>query len=243
MDGYPPLFVVRRNIIAMMAAREYIVEQQEKTPEEYARDFCTEEDGRLYVNRDALTLSLVHAVTRLPMRVFFFSSNKTGGNLGKKEVETILGRMGDAVVRAMIVVPDGSKPTSHAKKMMDEMNRGTPLLTQPGGGGGVFIQWFFESELSVNIVGCGTKIERKFRIMHNQHEREALLRKYRIKEKFLPFISWDDPLARYYGLQKGDILECVRASESAGRYIRYQVCVYTEEAPKETKPPPKKPKN
>lgn len=225
----PPLYLVRQNVVRMMAAREYIVEAQDKTTDEFLADFCVQDEhGNVIVNRDALSLSLVNQHSRKTMRVFFYG----GAKCGKKEIETILSRMGDAVTRAVIIVPDGSTPTPQAKKVADSMNRADP---------DVFIQWFTESELQINIAVMG-KTERRFRVL-SAVQKGGLLNKYDKNERHFPYIAYDDPLAKYYGLQRGDVLECVRPSEPAGKYAKYQICRYPEEVPKASKPDKKKQKS
>lgn len=64
----------------------------------------------------------------------------------------MLKRMGDVVTRAIVIVPDGSNPTPQAKKLMDDMNRSS---------NDVFIQWFSENELLVDIIVM-SKMERRF---------------------------------------------------------------------------------
>ncbi len=227
--GLPPLYLVRKNVIRMMASREYIVEQQDKTPDEYVRDFCVQDEhGTIYVDRDAMSLSLVNQQTRKPMRVFFFGGQKCG----KKEIEAILTRMGDAVTRAVIVLPDGSVPTPQARKVADTMNRSDP---------DVFIQWFLEQELQVDIQLLG-KTDRRYRVL-TPVQKASLFKKYDRNTRHFPFIAYDDPIAKYYGLQRDDVLECVRPSETAGKYAKYQICRYPEEVPKASKPDKKKQKS
>lgn len=94
----------------------------------------------------------------------------------------------------------------------------------------MFIQWFMESELETNIAVVG-KMERKYRVL-SPSEKDMFLKRYDKNESRIPFIAYDDPIARYYGMQRGDVLECKRASETAGRYSRYQICRFVEEVPK-----------
>lgn len=84
---------------------------------------------------------------------------------------------------------------------------------------GMKAEHFKEEDLLVNI----TKHELVPKhILLSDEEKKVLLDRYRLRDTQLPRIQHDDPVAKYLGLRKGQVVKIIRKSETAGRYASYR---------------------
>ena len=115
--------------------------------------------------------------------------------------------MKESKVNSGIILLSG-KLSQQAKQKLSEIN--TQLQ----------VEMFSLNELVVNITEHELVPKH---ILLTPEEKKKLLERYRIKDSQLPKILSTDPVARYLGLTRGQVVKIVRVSETAGRYITYRI--------------------
>lgn len=142
------------------------------------------------------------------MFVFFPDEPK----IGIKTIKTYCTRMQEENIhRAIVVVQAGMTPS--AKQSLVDM---APKY---------ILEQFLESELLINITEHELVPEH---VVMTPEEKQELLQRYKLKENMLMRIQAGDPVARYFGLKRGQVVKIIRPSETAGRYISYRLVCWTQ---------------
>jgi len=204
-QDYNRLWRVRKTINEMLNDRGYIVTQEDlkMTFDQFKEKFV---DSTF--SRDKLTMwaNKKDDPTGSDQIFVFFCDEP---NLGVKTLRGYSEKMEQQkITRGIIVVQVGM--TSFAKTILSAL---APRL---------IIEQFQESELLVNITE---------HVLVPQHtllsdsDKSALLKRYKLKPTQLPRIQSTDPIARYYGLSKSQVVKIIRPSETAGKYVTYRLVV------------------
>ncbi|KAL5526673.1 RPB5 [Sanghuangporus sanghuang] len=157
------------------------------------------------VDRNMLNFFTNHRVNTQDHIFVFFSDEKS---VGVKTMRRLLQILEEKTInKAIIIFPGNMTPS--ARKVIVAMSHQYRL------------EEFSESDLLVNIT---RHILVPAHEVLTQEEKKILLEKYRLKETQLPRIQLADPVARYYGLRRGQVVKITRPSETAGRYVSYRIC-------------------
>jgi len=143
-------------------------------------------------------------------QIFVFFPKDDSKPVGVKTIEDYYKRMkAEGVSRSLVILPPNGI-TPFAKQCVVKMPKG--LITE----------LFSEEEMLVNITHHN--LVPKHQLLTDD-EKKAVLDKYKLKPTQLPRIQVTDPVARYFGLQKGQVVKIIRPSETAGRYVTYRLVV------------------
>jgi DNA-directed RNA polymerase I, II, and III subunit RPABC1 len=174
-------------------------------------DFCK-------LDREALTIKTEsrpdYKIQRGSIYVFFPNDAK----VGVKPIRVYKTKMvEDKINKAIVVVKDGVTPFAK-----NEIVAGSRVNTEnlvP-----IFIETFTEAELIIDITEHELVPEHE---LLTASEKKELLDEFSLKETQLPKMTATDPISRYYGLKKGDVVKIIRPSETAGKYVTYRIVIGT----------------
>ncbi|KAK6179974.1 hypothetical protein SNE40_012211 [Patella caerulea] len=201
------LWRIRKTIMQLCHDRGYLVTQDEldQTLDEFKTQFGDKPSERKPSRSDLIVLVAHNDDPTDQMFVFFPDEPK----VGIKTIKTYCQRMQEEnISRAIIVVQLGMTPS--AKQSLVEM---APKY---------ILEQFIEAELLVNITEHMLVPEH---VVMTAEEKAELLVRYKLKEAMIPRIQCGDPVARYFGLKRGQVVKIIRPSETAGRYVSYRLVV------------------
>jgi DNA-directed RNA polymerase I, II, and III subunit RPABC1 len=195
------LFQIWKTVTQMLLDRGYLVPQSEI---EMTLDDFISKFGEIPNRDDLFTLHRKKDDPTAQIFVFWPKEPK----LGVKPIKEYYKKMkAESVSRAIIIFQHSITP--YAKTCLANMKQ-------------FYIEQFKETELLVNITKHYLVPQH---IVLTNDEKAQLLAKYKLKESQLPRIQAMDPVARYYGLQRGQVVKIIRPSETAGRYVTYRLVV------------------
>jgi len=199
------LWKCRKTVMQLCHDRGYLVTQDEldQTIEQFKEQFGDNPSERRPARSDLIIL-VAHTDDPTDQMFVFFPDD---AKIGIKTIKTYCQRMQqENISRAIIVVQAGMTPS--AKQSLVDM---APKY---------ILEQFMEAELLINLTEHELVPEH---VVLTNEEKLELLSRYRLKENQLPRIQSGDPVARYFGLRRGQVTKIIRRSETAGRYVSYRL--------------------
>lgn len=189
------LWRVRQTVLQLCHDRGYLI-----TQDELDESYEAFRSKGMPSRSDMTILCAHHNNMDDKMFVFFPEEPK----VGIKTVQTYLLEMEEKKVnRAIIIVRQGLTPSAKQaiKNVMED---------------------FLESEMLINIIEHELVPQH---ILLTTEEKEELLARYQVQESQLMKLLSTDPVARYYGYNKGQVIKIIRNSDTAGRYVTHRLVV------------------
>ncbi|UKK03025.1 DNA-directed RNA polymerase [Theileria orientalis] len=198
------LFRCRRTCCEMLEDRGYFIPGKERL-ETFAEFKARYE---LYDRMRSKMLLVASQKTASDNKLLVYFADETR-KTGVKPIRELTERMEDHDIHRAILVTRNVLTPFAKDAIMEAYPRN-------------IIENFMETELLVNITRHELVPKH---IPLTMDEKQNLLQKYKVKESQIPRIQSADPVARYFGLSKGQVVKIIRPSETAGRYVTFRLVV------------------
>ena len=199
----PKLYRVSKTLNKMMEDRGYNVDESQK--EIIFSDWLMKNNNRttlngIYYKKDSNNSDVI-------IRLYF--EYLEGFKISANDIGIFFTNMKEAKADSGIIIISGQL-TSQAKQKLTDINYELQ------------VECFNIAELMVNITEHSYVPKH---VLLSDEEKKILLKRYKIKENQLPKILITDPVARYLGLRRGNVVKIIRDSETAGKYVTYRITV------------------
>jgi len=191
-----------KTLMKMVEARKFIVEEKQKKMnfDEFKEKYENKTINEIFYKKDDNNKEIMR------LYIEYFMDPK----INAKHFDDFFDNMNKIEGKSSGIIVVLANLTPQANKKLIELNIKKP------------IQCFNINELMINVTEHADVPKH---ILIDEKEKKSLLEKYRIKESQLPKILINDPVAKFYGLRKGDVVKIIRNSENAGKYVTYRVTI------------------
>lgn len=202
---FEQMFAVYSNVHEMLKERQYTDLISGKYVSTY-EDFVNEYVKTGTLDKEAMNFVRMNTIKRKePCFVSVYFSMEE--SIGIKYIVKVSEKMVTSKISHCILVYP-KNVTSSAKKYMEKSSK-------------FKIEAFSEEGLLVNIT------KHKLMPLHQvltEEEKKRFLNESRLLESQLARIQLQDPVAKYYGMKRGDIVRIIRRSDTAGKYATFRIC-------------------
>ncbi|KAK2990078.1 hypothetical protein RJ640_002202, partial [Escallonia rubra] len=193
-------YLARRTLLEMLRDRGYDVPESELTRS--LSDFRTVFGDKPDLERLRVSASLRSQPSRKVLVIFCGTAE-----INKQIMFGVLHQTANEEGLQRVILILQSKMNFHAKKMVDQY----PIK----------VETFHIADLLVNVTKhvCQPKLE-----ILTAEEKQKLLKEYKVDNNQLPKMLETDAIARYYGLEKGQVVKSTYSGSLTGSLVTYR-CV------------------
>ena len=211
-DEISQMYRARKTMLKMMQKRGYEVSQSEDaesqqinwTLEQFVHHFESRNEP---ITRPGMDFVCARSDDPSNTMIVFFHDSDS--KVSKKDIVYYVSKMQELNSDCAILVSRG-----------DLSPQGRELMQQMASAKFSF-EHFKEEDVLVDITEHTLVPEHK---VLTTKEKKQLLDRYKLKPEQLPRILPEDPIARYFGLRRFQVVKIIRPSETAGRYVTYRIC-------------------
>ena len=200
------IFFINKTLLEMLKDRNYNINIEIKNFDGFKKENLNKNKKEIY---EKLSYIFEKEKTKEKIKIFFCLNlqkiNESNINEFKVELDK------EKIKRCIIIIKNNKRDlTLNTKKKIEQLNKEKYIF-----------EIFKNIELFTNITN--SKLVSKHRILTNEEVLD-LLKKYSITIDQLPIISISDPMAKYHGMEDGQICEIERESETSGKTLFYRLC-------------------
>ncbi|KAL1564346.1 DNA-directed RNA polymerase V subunit 5C-like [Salvia divinorum] len=196
-------YLARRTVIEMLSDRGYQVPDMDAQLRRSLAEFRAEFSDHPEADRLRITARRASDPSRKILVIFC-----EGFQTRKQNAVGILSQIVNKEMLDKVILVVQSKMNSHAQKVLDEYS--------------VKVETFLIADLLVNI--SKHFLEPKYEIL-SPGEKDKLIKKHAIEDKKLPMMLESDAIARYYGLEKGQVVKVCYAGGIPHSLVSYRCVV------------------
>jgi DNA-directed RNA polymerase I, II, and III subunit RPABC1 len=197
---------VLRTLRQMLAQRGYNIDEFE---------WPSAEDVNTLADYERLNMVFYHSQARPPLMVFYVGELSAG----KQSVMDLERRMSEETIGHAIVIlrgkltPQGSEQLNELTRVRTESERRTVQRKR--------VEKFYEAELQVDITEH--ELVPRHTALNNDEKKRIMKQYYCGEDEQFPALLLNDPITRYYGWTRGQMVRIERPSETAGTTVFYRI--------------------
>jgi DNA-directed RNA polymerase I, II, and III subunit RPABC1 len=199
-DEIYKLYTIWNSLMKMLQDREYQVPDELMSKSQYNFKLALQEAQK----RDVLNTEFVKSGNASEKILLFFDDSP---RVTVPVISSLAQKMNaEGIQRAILIGKSGI--TNSALQAIQE------IITH------FVIEFFDEKELVSNYQESDSA---QHHVILSEEEKVNFLERFQIKETQIPKIDLNDPVAKHYGLLKGEIIKMVKITETSGKFFTYRV--------------------